>query len=178
MPSSRRAGDAQCAWWSRGHGGRWRLGALVLEDGRTAEERRAGLTCPVPSTPSWGGGGGVGGRGRGGGDASGDDIGRSANQAHGCARAATSADRRRSRARLPGQAGGGSERALRRPPSQPRTRLPASLHLLGFSRLLRASWGTLGTKTADPASPAADVARASVDPLGWTPDRWGWTRRT
>lgn len=38
------------------------LGALVSRDGRTAEKRRAGLT-PVPSTPSWSGGGGCGGRG-------------------------------------------------------------------------------------------------------------------
>ena len=97
-----------------------------------------------------------------------NDIGRSANQARGCARAATSADRRRSRAGLPRQAGGEGEVSAPSagPPPSPGHRLPASLHLLGFSRLLRASWGTLGTKTADPASPAADVARASVDPVG------------
>lgn len=97
-----------------------------------------------------------------------NDIGRSANQARGCARAATSADRRRSRAGLPRQAGGegdASEPSAGPLPS-PGHCLPASLHLLAFSRLLRASRGTLGTKTADPASPAATVARASVAPVG------------
>lgn len=151
------------ARWGGGGGGAG-LGALVSRDGRTAEERRAGLT-PVPST-----------RRRGGEGRSGDTAVETPPEWHwkvsqSGALLRPSGHLRRQEAladQVPPRSrrGGGCERALRGPPSQSGHSLPASLHLLGFSRLLRASWGTLGTKTADPASPAAAVAHASIAPVG------------
>lgn len=166
-------GDAQCAWWSKGcvwGGGVGQpLGSEPWSAGMAGLQRSGAPGSPLSPAPRAGVEvGGVGGGGKRRWRRLRNDIGRSANQARGCARAATSADRRRSRAGLPRQAGGEGEVSAPSagPPPSPGHRLPASLHLLGFSRLLRASWGTLGTKTADPASPAADVARASVDPVG------------
>lgn len=151
---------------ARGGGGGRPLGSEPWSAGMAGLQRSGAPGSPLSPAPRAGVEvGGVGGGGKRRWRRLRNDIGRSANQAHGCARAATSADRRRSRARLPGQAGGEGEVSAPSagPPPSPGHRLPASLHLLGFSRLLRASWGT---KTADPASPAADVARASVDPVG------------
>lgn len=147
MPSSRRTGDAQCAWWSKGAGGRW--ARSPGQQGWPDRVRsRARPVTPVPSTEL---GVEVGGGGRGKrrwrrlrNDIEGQPI-----RAHGCARAATSADRRRSRARpRPSWRGGGSELRPPRAPPSPGHRLPRFSAPPGFRRLLRASWGT---KTADPA---------------------------
>ena len=147
-------------------GGRRGLGSEPWSAGMAGLQRSGAPGSPLSPAPGGGVERGEGGTGRW--RRLRNDIGRSANQARGCARAATSADRRRSRTRLPREAGGEGDASAPSagPPPSPGHRLPASLHLLGFSRLLRASWGTLGTKTADPASPAAAVARASIASVG------------
>ena len=113
-------------WGAEGAG----LGALVSRDGRTAEERRAGLT-PVPST-----------RRRGGEGRRGDRAVETPPEWHwkvsqSGTRLCPSGHLRRQEA-LADQApprsrrGGGCERALRGPPSQPRTPPPCFSAPPGF----------------------------------------------